>query len=96
VIEKLRQTGYGAQADSWVSTGANQSIPAEALQQALGSGQLGAIASRLGVSHDEAAGSLASMLPQVINQLTPQGEVPANHDDLVAQALSMLQNRRLA
>ena len=31
------------------------------------------------------------MLPQIIDRMTPHGEVPANHDDLVAQALAMLQ-----
>ncbi len=96
VIDKLRQAGYGTQADSWVGTGANQPISADALQQALGSGQLGEIAAQLGLSHGQAAGGLAAALPQVIDQLTPQGQVPDNHGDLVAEALSMLQSRRPA
>ena len=91
IVDRFRSAGYGAQADSWVSTGENQPIAPDALQQVLGSGALGDIASRLGMSGSAAAGGLASVLPQIIDRMTPHGEVPANHDDLVAQALAMLQ-----
>ncbi len=59
----------------------------------LGGGAIGQIAQQLGLSHGETAGCLAQMLPQLIDQLTPNGEVPDNHDDMVAQALAMLQKR---
>jgi uncharacterized protein YidB (DUF937 family) len=90
VLGKFQQAGYGAQADSWVSTGKNLPIDAGALQQALGQGQLGQIAQQLGMSHGDAAGGLASMLPQLIDQMTPHGQVPDNHNDMVSQALAML------
>ncbi len=96
VVEKLRSAGYGAQADSWVGTGANQPIPPAALQQALGSGTIGDIASRLGIGGGDAANGLASVLPGVIDKLTPQGSVPGNHADLVSKALAMLQQARSA
>ena len=41
----------------------------------------------------EAAGGLAQVLPQIIDQFTPNGQVPHNGDDIVAQALSMLNKR---
>lgn len=93
ILARFQQAGYGAQADSWVSTGQNQPISPEALSQVLGRGQVGEIAQQLGLSHGDAAGGLASMLPQLIDKLTPQGQVPANHDDLVAQALSLLNKK---
>lgn len=96
VVDMLQRAGYGQEAASWVGTGANQPIPAEAMQQALGSEQLGTLASRLGIAPGDAAGAMASMLPQVIDGLTPQGQIPDNHGDLVAQALSMLQRGRSA
>ncbi len=96
VVDKLRQAGYGAQADSWVRTGENLPISADALRQALGSGQLGDLASQLGISHGEAAGGLAAALPQIIDKLTPQGQVPDNHNDLVSEALAILQRSRSA
>ena len=72
MVDKFRQAGYGAQADSWVSTGENQPIAPDALQQVLGSGALGDIASRSACRTATAAGGLASMLPQMIDQMTPQ------------------------
>jgi uncharacterized protein YidB (DUF937 family) len=38
---------------------------------------------------------MAGLLPEVINQLTPQGQVPQNGDDEIAQGLSMLANPEL-
>jgi len=62
----------------------------------LGQGQLGQIAQQLGMSHGDAAGGLASMLPQLIDQMTPHGQVPENHNDMVSQALAMLTKSRPA
>ncbi len=34
------------------------------------------------------------MLPQIIDQMTPQGAVPENSSDMVAQVLAQLQRGR--
>jgi uncharacterized protein YidB (DUF937 family) len=93
VLSKFQQAGYGQQAGSWVSTGQNLPISGDILSQVLGSGQLGQIAQQLGMSHSEAAGGLASALPQVIDHMTPQGQVPPDHQDIVAETLAILQKR---
>lgn len=90
ILGKFQQAGYAEQAQSWVSTGENQPISADALQQVLGQGQLGQLAQQLGIGQGEAAGGLASVLPQLIDQMTPQGQVPQGGGDLVAQALAIL------
>jgi len=90
ILERFRQAGFAEQADSWVATGANKPIDSGAIQQALGPGALGDVASRLGMSGDAAAGGLASVLPQLIDQLTPKGEIPGDQHDMVAQALALL------
>ena len=94
VLGKLQQAGYGQQAQSWIGTGQNLPIDPGALGQIFGHGQLGQIAQQLGVSQEEASGGLAQMLPQVVDQMTPQGQIPDNHSDLVNQALAMLQQGR--
>ncbi len=94
VVEKFRQSGYGQQADSWVSTGENHPIAPEAVPQALGSGTLADVASQLGLSQGAAAGGLASMLPQLIDQLTPHGHIVGGDNDAVAQLLSQLKQGR--
>ena len=90
VLDKFRQGGYADQADSWQSAGQNMPLSGNALQEVLGSGTIGQIAGQLGMSHGDAAGGLAQMLPQLIDQFTPNGEIPENHNDVVAQALAIL------
>lgn len=95
MLDKFRQGGYADQANSWQSTGANLPISPSALQEVLGSGSIGQIAQQLGLSHGEAAGGLAQVLPQLIDKMTPAGEVPDNHDDMVSQALAMRTKSKL-
>jgi uncharacterized protein YidB (DUF937 family) len=93
VLDSFRQNGMAQHADSWVSTGANVGISGDQLQQALGSSSIGNIASQLGMSHGQASSALAQILPELINQLTPGGQLPNNHGDLIAQGLAMLTGR---
>ena len=93
VLDKLRQSGLGNHAQSWVSTGENMPISAGDLEQALGSGQLAELASHFGMSPQEASTGLAQVLPEVVNQMTPAGQVPANDLDMISDALSQLKPR---
>jgi uncharacterized protein YidB (DUF937 family) len=95
VLDKFRQGGFADHADSWQSTGQNMPISGNALQEVLGSGAIGQIAQQLGLSHGEAAGGLAQMLPQLIDKMTPNGQIPDNHNDLVAQALALLTKSKI-
>jgi uncharacterized protein YidB (DUF937 family) len=38
------------------------------------------VAQQAGISEDEAAGVLAHVVPQVVNGLTPNGQLPSNDD----------------
>ncbi len=90
VLEKFKAAGLGAQADSWVSTGKNLPVSSEQISQVLGGQGLSDLAGKLGVGQGDALSGLASMLPQLIDKLTPQGQVPSDHADLVSQGLAML------
>lgn len=84
LIEAFQRNGLGEQVQSWIGTGQNLPISAEQLQQALGGDQLGNIAQQLGMSQGDASSGLASLLPQLIDTLTPQGAVPKDGVDLGA------------
>ena len=96
LLAKFQQAGMGQQAQSWIGTGQNMPISADALSQIFGHGQLGQIAQQMGISPEEAAGGLSQALPHVVDQMTPGGEIPDGHNDLVAQALAILQKNRPA
>ena len=93
IVDKFRQNGLAQQADSWVSTGPNLGISADQLQQVVSPSALGGLTSLLGSSGTQASSVLTQILPELINQLTPQGRVPDNDNDLISQALAMLQGR---
>jgi uncharacterized protein YidB (DUF937 family) len=90
VVDKLRASGLGQHADSWVGTGANMPVSGDQIKDALGAGGLGQLASKLGMSTDQASGGLAQVLPELVNQMTPAGQVPDNHHDMISEALAML------
>jgi uncharacterized protein YidB (DUF937 family) len=77
LLEKFNQAGLGDAAKSWVGTGENTPISGDQLSNVLGGDMMGQLASKLGMSQGDAAGSLAQMLPAIIDKLTPQGQAPA-------------------
>jgi uncharacterized protein YidB (DUF937 family) len=93
IISKLQSGGLAQQVGSWVGTGQNAPVSGSQLQEVLGSGSIGQIAQQLGMSHGDASAGLAQVLPQLIDHLTPHGQVGDNHSDLLAQALSALTQR---
>ena len=93
LLAKMQQAGYGNQAQSWIGTGQNQPVPPDALSQIFGQGQLADIARQLGVSRDDAAGGLARALPDVVDRMTPDGRIPEDTNDLVAQTLARLRQQ---
>ncbi|MSP38635.1 MAG: DUF937 domain-containing protein [Deltaproteobacteria bacterium] len=90
VLGKFQQAGLGAQADSWVGTGQNASISADQLQQVFGSSAIGDIAAKLGLSHEQAGAAMSQALPEVIDQLTPQGEVTEDSNNALAEGFEAL------
>ena len=76
VLARLEANGLGAQAASWVGTGANEPITGAEARQAVGPDEVARIAGELGVSESEAADGVAEVLPAVVDAITPHGELP--------------------
>ena len=79
LVEKVAASGLGDQVASWVGTGNNIPITAEQIHEVLGSSFVQGLAQKMGINSADVAGSLASLLPQVVDKLTPDGQVPANN-----------------
>ena len=79
LVEKFSQGGLADQVASWVGTGQNLPISAEQIQAVLGSSYVQDMAAKLGINTADVAGSLASLLPQVIDKLTPEGQIPGDN-----------------
>lgn len=66
----LSQNGLGEIVGSWLGNGENKSISIEQIMILLGSDNVAAFASELGISQESAANALAQALPQVVDQAT--------------------------
>ena len=76
LLAQLQRAGFGEQADSWVSRGANKPISPDAITQVFGRDGLEQISRRAGLSPDDASRGLSELLPEVIDRMTPDGDVP--------------------
>jgi uncharacterized protein YidB (DUF937 family) len=95
LLNQFEQAGYGDQARSWVGTGQNQAIPADVIGQIFGSDGLAAIARQAGVSEADASAGLSQLLPEVVDRVTPGGEVP-DLDQLTASVSDLSRRFGLA
>ena len=76
LLEQLQHAGFGEQVDSWVSRGANKPIPPDAMTQIFGRDGIEQISRQAGISEDEASRGLSELLPEVVDRVTPDGDVP--------------------
>jgi uncharacterized protein YidB (DUF937 family) len=76
LLEQLQRTGFGEQADSWVSRGANKPISPDGMAQVFGREGLEQISQRAGITPEEASRGLSELLPEVVDRITPDGRVP--------------------
>ena len=92
LLQQLQASGLGDQVQSWISTGANQPVSGDQLSSALGGagGLLGQLAQQAGVSHAEAGDQLSQLLPQIVDRLTPQGQLPAGGAGGIGDIAGML------
>lgn len=87
---RFNQAGLGEVLNSWIGTGANQPISADQLSGVLGSNVLGNAASQMGLDPAQLAGQLATLLPGLVDKLTPQGQAPAGGLGNAGDLLGML------
>jgi uncharacterized protein YidB (DUF937 family) len=95
LASKFAQSGQGNTFQSWVGMGENQPVSSGQVQNAIGSEQVNAIATRMGVDPAMASTFLAEYLPKIVDKLTPAGKIDPNADHqqgLAALLPSLLQS----
>jgi len=76
LLEQFQRAGFAEQANSWVSTGQNIPIPPDAIGQVFGGDSISRIARQLGVSEAETSQGISQLMPEIVDRLTPNGNVP--------------------
>jgi uncharacterized protein YidB (DUF937 family) len=93
MLGKAQQAGLGDVVSSWIGKGQNMPISPDQLGSVLGSDTLANLAKQLGMSNGDAASQISQMLPDVVDRLTPQGQMPQGGLGNVTDLLGMLMKR---
>ncbi len=93
LVEQFASAGLGREMQSWISTGQNLPISADQLLQVLGQGRMQELAQQAGMAPAQLGGHLAELLPQVIDRMTPNGQLPQGGIENALGELSRLMPR---
>ena len=80
LIKEFQDSGHGRAAQSWVGTGPNQKIAPNELASALGNDTIDALSQQTGVGREDLLAGLSQHLPDLIDQLTPNGRLPTEEE----------------
>ena len=74
IVDQFQQQGLGPTIQSWIGNGENLPITPDQVHQVLGSDTIQQLAAKLGIPPNELEAKLSQILPQAIEQMTPNGK----------------------
>lgn len=95
VLAKFSGNGLDNKAKSWVNIDTdNDGLDAKDVLGLFGQDEISKVSQQVGASQEQVCQGIAELLPQVVNDLTPHGDVKADEakaNDEISQLLSQLQ-----
>jgi uncharacterized protein YidB (DUF937 family) len=82
LIKEFQDKGHGQVSQSWIGTGSNQKIASNDLASVIGNDTLDALSQQTGLGREELLAGLSQHLPDLIDQLTPNGRLPTEQEAL--------------
>lgn len=92
LVKTLTEKGFGDIVSSWVGTGSNLPISGAQIQSALGGDFINSMAQKAGMAPEAASSILATVLPLIVDKMTPNGRLP-EADGLFEQTLNALRGK---
>ena len=80
LLRQFTQNGNPQAANSWIGTGANHAITPDEVESGLGADSIRSLSEHSGLPREQVLSALSQGLPDVVDQLTPQGRIPAEHE----------------
>ncbi|HEY8273707.1 MAG TPA: YidB family protein [Pseudolabrys sp.] len=80
LLKQFQQGGQSDVVQSWIGTGPNKSISTDILSKVLSDDQIRTISAQSGMSRDDLIATLSQQLPELVNQLTPDGRIPTERE----------------
>lgn len=90
ILAKFQKQGLDKQADSWVGNSQNEKITPQQVQQVFDQPAITDLAKSLNTTPDAASKTLADVLPELLNQFTPNGKLPADEGNVLSSVMGML------
>ncbi len=91
LVSNFQKNGLGDVVSSWISTGKNLPISADQIQRVFGNQQVSQIAQRVGIEPEKVTTTLASILPGLVDKLTPNGKLPP--EEMLLEGLNYLKGK---
>jgi uncharacterized protein YidB (DUF937 family) len=76
LLQAFQQGGLGHVFQSWVGTGRNLPVSADQLHGTVGSDWISRITQATGLPQNQVEQHLSALLPQIVDHLTPNGQLP--------------------
>lgn len=90
LVQAFQMNGLGELVNSWVSTGPNLPASPSQIEQGLGGNLLNQLAGKAGLSSGAASSQLVRLLPDLVDNLTPNGKIEADGLD---QLMKLVQGK---
>ena len=91
LVSNFQKNGLGDVVSSWIGTGNNLPISADQIQRVFGNQQASQIAQRVGIEPEKVTTTLASILPGLVDKLTPNGKLPP--EETLLEGLNYLKGK---
>ncbi|MGV3346891.1 YidB family protein [Enterobacteriaceae bacterium LUAb1] len=88
ILEKLQQGGLGNILESWLGQGENAPVETQQLHRVFGQDSLTSLAESLGTNTDGALAQLQRCLPQLMDKVSPKGNVEPEAENSLFNAAS--------
>jgi uncharacterized protein YidB (DUF937 family) len=92
LVQQFENAGLGNTISSWIGGGENQPIAPEDVHDVLGADLVQQIAAKTGLPVEQLLPQIAQHLPQLVDHITPNGEVPSG-SNLLDAGLAFLKSR---
>jgi uncharacterized protein YidB (DUF937 family) len=76
LMDRFSNAGQQTKAQSWISSGRNESIGPDELEQTLDEETISELVEKTGLSRSELLSRLSQTLPDAVDQATPDGQFP--------------------
>ena len=76
LLQSFQQGGLGHVFESWIGTGQNLPVSPDQLHSTVGSDWISRITQATGLPQGQVEQQLSALLPQIVDHLTPNGQLP--------------------